>query len=130
MEDLNAAAVAVSAIAVFIISTVYYMAFARQMATLNPVYADQTRPPVGKVLLELVRSAILAIVVSWLVSRLEIGDLAEGLLLGLVLWVGFPVILLTGSVMWQREPARLAAIHAGDWLLKLLAIAAIVTLWD
>lgn len=43
--------------------------------------------------------------------------------------IGFPVVLLTGSLIWERVPPALAAIHAGDWLLKLLIIATIVTVW-
>jgi hypothetical protein len=31
--------------------------------------------------------------------------------------------------MWERVHPRLAAIHAGDWLLKILVIAVIVVLW-
>src|SRR5918992_5696918 len=49
--------------------------------------------------------------------------------LGLALWIAFPVVLLIGSVIWEREPPMLVTIHAGDWLLKLLVIAVIVTLW-
>ena len=61
--------------------------------------------------------------------------LAEGhaltgaLLLALVLWIAFPVVLLAGSVIWENVPAKLAALHAGDWLLKLALITTIVSLW-
>ena len=40
--------------------------------------------------------------------------------LGLLLWNGFPVILLTGSILWQNVPWQLAVIHSGDWLIKLI----------
>jgi hypothetical protein len=39
------------------------------------------------------------------------------------------VVLLIGSVQWEKVPPMLAAIHTGDWLLKLLIITLIVTLW-
>jgi hypothetical protein len=29
--------------------------------------------------------------------------------------------------MWENVPWRLAALHAGDWLVKLLLVAVIVT---
>ena len=38
------------------------------------------------------------------------------------------MILLAGSVLHERVPWRLAAVHAGDWLLKLVAVALIVGL--
>jgi len=50
--------------------------------------------------------------------------------LGLALWVGFPTVILAGSVFHEKVPPTLAAIHAGDWLLKLLAIAGIVAVWQ
>jgi hypothetical protein len=49
--------------------------------------------------------------------------------LGLALWIAFPVVLLVGSVTQENVPWKLAAIHAGDWLAKLLIIAVIVSLW-
>ena len=49
--------------------------------------------------------------------------------LGLVLWIGFPFVLLTGSTMWEDVPWTLAAIHAGDWLVKTLLMTAILGVW-
>ena len=49
--------------------------------------------------------------------------------LALALWVALPVLLLVGSVQWDKVPPMLAAIHAGDWVLKLLIVTLIVTLW-
>ncbi len=37
-----------------------------------------------------------------------------------------PVALLTGSIAWEKVPPITAAIHAGDWLLKLLLIGAVL----
>jgi hypothetical protein len=31
--------------------------------------------------------------------------------------------------MWEKVPWRLAATHAGDWLVKVLAVAVIVGVW-
>ncbi len=45
------------------------------------------------------------------------------------MWLGFPVILLSGSVIYEKVPWKLAASHAGDWLRKLLLIAIVVSLW-
>ena len=42
--------------------------------------------------------------------------------------VGFPFVLLTGSMIWDKVPAT-AALHADDWLLKLVVITAIVGVW-
>ncbi len=34
------------------------------------------------------------------------------------------------ALMWERTPWRLAALHAGDWLVKLLVVAVIVSVWQ
>jgi hypothetical protein len=62
-------------------------------------------------------------------ARLAITDWMGAVQLGLSLWIGFPLVLLVGSVIWENVPWRLASIHAGDWLVKLLIIAAIVLVW-
>jgi hypothetical protein len=45
------------------------------------------------------------------------------------MWVAFPGTLIVGSVTRENVPWKLGAIHAGDWLAKLLIISVIVTLW-
>ncbi len=131
MLEVNYLAVAVAAVAAFILSTVYYMAFAKQMAALHPAYADPgaSRPPAWKMLVEILRSLIVAIVLACLAAKLEIDDAPGGVLLALSMWVGFPFVLLVGSVIWENVPPKLATIHAGDWLLKLLLVSVIVSLW-
>jgi hypothetical protein len=44
------------------------------------------------------------------------------------LWLGFPLVLLTGTMIWDLVPTVTALLHAGDWLLKLLVISVIVGL--
>lgn len=131
MPDINALAVLVASIAVFVLSSIYYTVLAGQWATVSEAAASGGgRPGPRKALLELARSLILATVVAGLASRGNIDHPAGGMLLGLVLWVGFPFVLWTGAIIWENTPWKLAAIHAGDWLVKLLVIAVIVSAWQ
>jgi hypothetical protein len=132
MIDVNYVALGVAAVAAFILSTAYYIAFGRQYAELRGLSpeAATARPPAWKVLLELLRSLVVASVVAGLADLLEITDWAEAATLAVSLWVAFPVVLLVGSVIWDDVPPRLAAIHGGDWLLKLVLIAVIVGSWQ
>ena len=79
--------------------------------------------------LELAKALIVAAVIAGLVSLLGIADFASAVKLAVALWIAFPVVLLVGSVTQESVPLKLAAIHAGDWLAKLLIIAIIVSLW-
>lgn len=133
MPELNYLAIVVAAVAVFVVSTGWYIVFGRQYAELRGLEpgaaaASQTPPP-PKIAGELVRSLVVATVVAGLATLLGITDWTGAVQLGLALWVGFPVVLLAGSVMWDQVPWKLATIHAGDWLLKLLVISVIVGVW-
>jgi hypothetical protein len=129
MPELNWLAMIVAAIAVFIVSTVYYIIFAARMVDLRQGNEDAGGVQPWKIAVEIVRSLILATVVAGLVTLLGVTDIGGAVQLGLALWVGFPVILLVGSVIWENVSPALATIHAGDWLLKLLIVTIIVTLW-
>ena len=118
--------VLVAAVVAFVLSGAYYALLGDRLARLSPAYAGPARAVALTAAVEVVRGGVVAATVA-AVAR----DLAPGpaLLLALALWVAFPVVLLAGSVHHERVPVALAAIHAGDWLLKLLAVTAVVTLW-
>ena len=85
--------------------------------------------PVGKLVIELVRCLVLAYIIAHFVAALGISNWLIAAHFGLLLWVAFPVVLLTGSVIWENIPVKVAAIHAGDWLVKLLVIPIILSVW-
>ena len=123
-------AVVVAAVTVFVVSSVWYVVFAKsRSALLGTPAAAEEKPSPAKVLLELGRSALVAAVIAGLASELELTSVGPVLVLGLALFAGFPFVLLTGSVIWDGVKPQLAAIHAGDWLLKLLVISLVVGLF-
>ena len=121
--------VLVAVVAAFVLSGVWYGIFGARLATLHEAYAAPARSRAATVGVELVRNLALAMVVVGLADRADVSGLAAGLLFGLVLWIGFPAVILAGSVFHERVPASLAGIHAGDWLLKLVAVAVIAAVW-
>ena len=129
MRDLNLPAVLVATVIAFVISGAYYAALGSRLAQLAPAYAEPGGTGATTILVELVRNVVLSVVVAGLVAGLGLDRFTQALLLALALWVAFPVVLLIGSVFHERVPAMLAAIHSGDWLLKLAAITGVVTLW-
>jgi hypothetical protein len=130
MREINVTAVVVSVLAAFVMSTVWYIVFAKQRLKLSgAAAANMNRPQPLKMLGELVRTFLLACVLAYLAAHTGVASLTGALRLGLVLWVGFPFVLLTGSIMWEDVPWKLAAIHAGDWLVKMVLITAILGVW-
>lgn len=130
MPEFNLLAVLVAALAAFVLSSAYYAVFASQLSVAGTEASDGTKPPPWKLAaVEFLRSLILATVVAGLGARCSIEAWSGGLLLGLALWVGFPLVLWSGAVIWEGTRLRVAALHLGDWLTKLLAVAAIVCAW-
>lgn len=124
MTDLNLLAVAAATVLAFVASSVYYSVFGAALPQ-----ADSGRPPAWKILVELLRSLVIATTLAVAVAGLDIAGVGGALLLGVVVWVAFPVTILAGSIIWDGVPWRLAALHAGDWLVKAVLIALLVGLW-
>jgi hypothetical protein len=129
MPDLNYLAIVVAAVAVFVFAAIYYGVLTAQPADGTPSGAAAPRPSAGVIALELARALVVASAVAGLVALIPITDLLGALVLGLALWIAFPVVLLIGSVVHERVQVRTAALHAGDWLAKLLVIAVVVSVW-
>ncbi|MFB9902848.1 DUF1761 domain-containing protein [Allokutzneria oryzae] len=116
------AAILTSALASFVISSVWYSVLDRDRAS-------DGRPSPLRIVAEFGRSALVAGAIVGLAKAMDIATIGPMLLLALVLWVAFPFVLLSGSVMWDKVPVATAARHGGDWLIKLLAVGTIVGLW-
>jgi len=139
MPDLDVLAVLAATVTAFVLSGAWYAVLGSQLAAARSAGADgaagaavaaDEAMPAWKVGVELLRSLVLSTVVAGLASRADVDGLAGGLLLGLVLWVAFPLVLWTGAVVHEGTRWQLAAIHGGDWLAKLLAIGTIVSVWQ
>ncbi|MFD6953498.1 hypothetical protein A6A08_25805 [Nocardiopsis sp. TSRI0078] len=127
MIELDFLAIAVAAVAAFVVSGVWYGVFARQLKELSS--SAEPKPLALLLPVELVRNAVVTTVMAGLASVSGTAGLSGTLALGLALWTGFPLVLLVGSIFHESVPWRIAALHAGDWLVKLLAISAVIALW-
>ena len=133
MLGLNYWAVIVTTLAAFAFSSVYYMVFGKArmklLANEPGATADVRKVPVWKVLLELVRGFVVTLVMAHVIVLARIVGWLDAVQLGIWVAIGFPVMILMGSVTWDKRPWKLAAIHAGDWIIKLLLIAVILGVW-
>jgi hypothetical protein len=130
MPDIDLLPVAAATAAAFLIGAIYYGALGAQLAQVSQAAASGEQPPAWTLAVEVARCLVLAVVVAGLASQGRIDDVAGGLALGLALWIGFPAVLWVGAIVHERTPVKLAVIHAGDWFVKLLAVAVIVSAWS
>lgn len=113
----------------FVGSSIYYagvVPFERRR--LGESAVDRGRPRPWQIGSELVRTALVASVVAWVTHAAGLSTFPGVLGLALMLWIGFPAVLLAGSVTWEKVPVLTATMHAGDWLLKLLVVAVAIGL--
>jgi F0F1-type ATP synthase assembly protein I len=129
MPQINYLAVLAATIGAFVLSGIWYAVFGDAMKGAQPNPEQQTKMSPWQIGAELVRSAVVALVLGYLLSRLQTGGWAGAVAIGLLLWLAFPAVLLAGSVVHENVKLKLAAIHAGDWLVKLVLIASITGLW-
>jgi uncharacterized protein DUF1761 len=135
MVHVNYLAVLVAAIAVFVLGWLWYspLLFFKPWMRLRGLDPDAAmagaKIPGGRLLIEFVRCIVLAYVIARLVALLGVSSWLGAVHFGLSVWIGFPVVLLTGSVIWDNVPWKVAAIHAGDWLVKLLVLPIILSVW-
>ena len=131
MNGINYLAVPAATVTAFVVSSAWYMAFAGVWARLSTAGAATAgeRPAPWKMGVEFLRTLVVVGVFAGLAAAIGVTGLPGALGLAVVAWLGFPLIILSGSVLHEHTPVRLAALHAGDWLVKLLAIAAVIGVW-
>jgi hypothetical protein len=127
MPDVELLAVVAAAVAAFVAAAVYYGALGDRLASVSEAAAEGAQPAPWELAVELLRCLLLAAVVAGLAAQGGIDEWAGGLALGLALWVGFPLVLWVGAVVHENVPVKLAALHGGDWLVKLLLVSVIVS---
>lgn len=125
MPDVSLLAVGLATVAAFLIGFVYYGVVGVPAADRGEL---PERPTWQLPVVELARCLVLAAVVVEVAAAADVSSAGGGLLLGLVLWVGFPLVLWTGAMFHEGVPVRTALVHGGDWLLKLLAIGLVAGL--
>ena len=131
MRRMNYLAVLAAAVAAFVLSSVWYTIFGSALMELrgvDPATAADTATPAWTMLFVIVQSLVVAFVLAYFVVHLGFVDWKGAARLGAMIWV-FPAVILLGSVVHENVPLMLAAIHAGDWLVKLLLMTVILSVW-
>jgi hypothetical protein len=131
MVDINYLAVIVAAVAAFVASSVWYRVFGTELAKVSSAFAElqKQKQPAWKPLVVILGSLVLSFVVAYVVGLKGDVHLLDAVWISFLLWLGLSAVQWVSSIVWENVPVKMAAIHAGDWLMKLVLIAAIVGAW-
>ena len=75
------------------------------------------------------RELIAAYVLATLIVRLDLKDWKTTVQLMLLLWFAFHAVGMAGAILWDNMHWQLGMVHAGDWLMKMIFMGAVLTLW-
>jgi hypothetical protein len=124
-------AVVVAGLAAFVMSWLYYspLLLGNVWRAVDPVATAGVTPSILKAVGELFRTIIITLVIARLMALLGGSDRKSAVLLALWLWFGFSGMMWVGAIMWEQTPWQIAAIHSGDWLVKTVLIAGVLSVW-
>lgn len=134
MDDINFLAVAVATVVAFMVGAIWYgVIFGKEwlrLRGLDPKAASlNKKPPASELVGELGRNLVVAFVLAYFIDATNADGWIGAVAVGLWVWVGFQAMLLLGSVLHEKMPWKLYAIHAGDALAKTLLTASIIGAW-
>jgi hypothetical protein len=73
-----------------------------------------------------VGALVLAYVLAWLLNRTDAMSMADGLLLGFLVWLGLIATYALSSVLFENKPWKLYAINVGYYLVTILVMVIIL----
>jgi hypothetical protein len=119
--------VAVSGLAAFLASVAWYSPplFGDLLQSLDPT----PPPPSWAMLIAPLREVAASYVIAQLIVRLRWFTWRSALVLGGGLWLAFHAVMMAGAALFSGMPWTVAAIHAGDWLMKLLLMSLALSAW-
>ncbi len=137
--DVNLTAVVVAALAGFAIGFLWYMPqfFGKKwMKAVGIKEADMKKEGMAKkMLISLVSTFLVSLVLFHFITGMilwegnkygAVNPIKIGVFSGFWAWLGFLATSLIDPVLWQNKPWSLWMINAGQWLVKLVVMGAIV----
>ncbi len=75
------------------------------------------------------RELIASYVLALLITRLQLLQWKNAGKLIVLLWLAFHAVGMAGAILWDNMAWQLGAVHAGDWLMKMVFMAVVLSIW-
>lgn len=124
---INFFTILITGLAAFILSIIWYSPLLFGSVWAHSEGGSLASTPIWKFFTAPLREIFSAFVFSFIIVRVKPKNWKDAFILGLVLWLGFYIVQLAGSVIWENMPWQIAAVHAGDWLMKTLFIILVLS---
>jgi hypothetical protein len=129
---INYLAVVVAAIANYIIGAVWYAAlFKKAWQKLSGI--AEMKVTVVSVVLALVGALLTSYILDHAIifanAYLKTGGVGGGLMTGFLSWLGFMAPVTLGVVIYEKKSWLLWVVNNGYWLVSLLVMGAILSVW-
>ncbi len=126
---VNYVAVIVTGITAFFLSLLWYSPLL--FGGIWEHYRNPPNPDVPKWTMAFapLREIIASFVLAYLIVITGLSDWKATLRLMLLLWFAFHAVGMAGAVLWDNMQWQLGAVHAGDWLMKMLFMGTVLTIW-
>jgi len=126
---MNYWAIAVTGIAAFILSIIWYSPLVFGKIWEQYRHAPNPSIPQWTMAFAPLRELIASFTLAWLVIKLNLRDWKDTAKLMLLLWLAFHAVGMAGAILWDNMQWQLGLVHAGDWFMKMLFMGILLTIW-
>jgi len=126
---LNYWAIIVTGIGAFFLSILWYSPFVFGKIWEQYRHAPNPAIPPWTMAFAPLRELIASYVLAKLIVLLKLTDWKKTVRLFLLLWLAFHAVGMAGAILWDNMQWQLGAVHAGDWLMKMLFMGIVLTIW-
>ncbi len=130
---VNYLAVVVAALANYVIGAIWYGAlFGKAWIRLSG--ATDMKMTAGSVVFSLIGALFMSYVLHHALvfasAYLKTSGVGAGLMVGFFNWIGFIAPVTVGVVIYEKKPWKLWLLNNGYWLVSLLVMGVILSLWQ
>ncbi|HEX5168216.1 MAG TPA: DUF1761 domain-containing protein [Cyclobacteriaceae bacterium] len=126
---MNYWAVSATGILAFALSLLWYSPLMFGKIWMQYRHAPNPSTPQWTIAFAPLREVLASYVVAVLIVRLGLSDWKASARLMVILWAAFHAVGMAGAILWDNMQWQLGVVHAGDWLVKLVFIGIVLTMW-
>ena len=126
---INPVAIGVTGITAFLLSILWYSPLL--FGSIWEQYRNPPNPDIPQWTMAFapLREIIASFVLAHLIVLIGLTKWKVTTRLMLLLWVAFHAVGMAGAVLWDNMQWQLGAVHAGDWLMKMLYMGVVLSIW-